>query len=392
MEAFHNHIRFQELLLFIIQRNAVQNRTPSERESVQRTVEYIQENYYESLNVERLAEMSGISRWRYTQVFKEITGQIPLEYLNGIRMDRAQQLLLMTDDRLYDIALSVGYSNEYYFNRKFKQMIGASPGQYRRRQHHNPRVFAPFMEDYLLALGITPVAQMSHALWGKQDYLGLDVVPEIDISIMDVEQLSVYRPELILLDAGFDRWHLEKCKQLAPLFKFPFFGEDWRTALYSLAPVFGKMDEAREAIHAYEKKAEYAKKLLSKTMRGQTVAVLRISACSVSLYGDVKLGYIGNVMYKDLGLQPHPFAERIARGERRVELSEEQLGQLDADHLFITFDRREGEGREILKSKIWNSLPAVRSRRVYEVDFMSWMNYGVLSHIRKIDDVLRVLA
>lgn len=75
-----------------------------------------------------------------------------------------------------------------------------------------------------------------------------------------------------------------------------------------------------------------------------------------------------------------------------MNLSSEELAGLSADHLFITFDLQEGEGRELLDTPLWRGLPAVRNRCVYEVDFMAWMNYGVLSHQRKISDVLKVLA
>ncbi|MNG33275.1 hypothetical protein D3C84_1194880 [compost metagenome] len=75
-----------------------------------------------------------------------------------------------------------------------------------------------------------------------------------------------------------------------------------------------------------------------------------------------------------------------------MNLTPKELSHLSADHLFITFDRQEGEGREVLDTPLWNRLPAVRSNCVYEVDFMAWMNYGVLSHQRKIEDVLHVLA
>ncbi|MNE96617.1 hypothetical protein D3C80_1948360 [compost metagenome] len=51
-----------------------------------------------------------------------------------------------------------------------------------------------------------------------------------------------------------------------------------------------------------------------------------------------------------------------------------------------------GEGRELLETPLWRKLPAVRSGCVYEMDFMAWMNYGVMSHQRKIADVLQVLA
>ncbi|MCM3337561.1 hypothetical protein M3650_02585 [Paenibacillus sp. MER TA 81-3] len=40
----------------------------------------------------------------------------------------------------------------------------------------------------------------------------------------------------------------------------------------------------------------------------------------------------------------------------------------------------------------WRSLPVMRNHRVYEIDFMTWMNTGVIANGKKIDDVLRVLA
>jgi len=101
-------------------------------------------------------------------------------------------------------------------------------------------------------------------------------------------------------------------------------------------------------------------------------------------------------LYKDLGLSPYPLVRQLASKIRRVALDPESLQKLDADHLFITFDKQhsvlEGEERRLLASPLWQSLRAVKNRCVYEVDFFSWMNYGILSHNRKIDDVLQVLA
>ncbi|MNC01040.1 Iron(3+)-hydroxamate-binding protein FhuD precursor [compost metagenome] len=104
------------------------------------------------------------------------------------------------------------------------------------------------------------------------------------------------------------------------------------------------------------------------------------------------MGYTGSVLHDDLGLQPHALVPKLTRGQKRVSLTREELASLTADHLFITFDRQEGEGRELLDTPLWRNLPAVRNRCVYEVDFMAWMNYGVLSHQRKIEDVLRALG
>ncbi|ASA20377.1 AraC family transcriptional regulator [Paenibacillus donghaensis] len=391
IERFVSHIRFQELLLLILRAQLEQSAAKDTKSAVRRSIEYMKENYQQSLTVDQLAELAGTSRSRYTTLFKEITGQLPLDYLNWIRIDRAQQLLLLTGDRLNTIAQAVGYSNEYYFNRRFKGTIGMTPGQY-RHSHQEKRIFAPFLEDFLLALGIKPVVQYCHAHWGRQEYLQLQEIPEFDISSGNWEVLSGHRPELILLDQGHERWSLEECRRVAPLFRLPYGCEDWRSTLRTVAAVSGRLDSVSEVIMDYEQHARQAQLKLRRSVRSQTVAVLRISACGAVLYGCGELGYIGNVLYRDLGLLPHPLVQQWTRGERRVSLTGEMLSRLEADHLFITFDKQEGEGRSLLDSKLWRSLPAVRSGCVYEVDFMAWMNYGVLSHRRKIDDVLQVLA
>lgn len=392
IDGFAAHSRFQELLLLLMRANPDASGAEDDYESLQRSVRYMKEHYSEIITVAQLAEIAGLHRARYTQLFKEMTGQIPMDYLNGLRIERAQQQLLLTKDRMHDVALSVGYNNEYYFNRRFKGMVGVTPGQYRNLHQEGMRVFAPFLEDYLVALDIIPVAQYSHPQWGKQDYLALHQVPAIDISTGDWQELSSYMPELIMLDDGYQRWRLEECRRVAPLFKFPVHQEDWRATLRSAAAVFGRTGRVQEIIGRYEQQALEAKRMLSRSVRRQTAAFLRISAGRIILYGCWELGYTGRVLHKDLGLEPHPLVRQLTRGQKSVSLSREGLSHLTAEHLFITFDRQEGEGRELLDTPLWRSLPAVRNRCVYEVDFMAWMNYGVLSHQRKIKDVLEVLA
>lgn len=392
IEGFAGHIRFQELLLLIMRANAAILKTKDEYEAVQRSIRYMQEHFSEAVTVNQLAEVAGVGRVRYTRIFKEMTGRIPLEYLNGLRIERAQQQLLLTDDRLHDIALTVGYSNEYYFNRRFKGSVGVTPGQYRSLHQEGLRVFAPFLEDYLLALGIVPVAQFSHPQWGKQEYLRLEQVPTFDISTGDWDDLSRFMPELIMLDDGFQRWHLEECRRIAPLLRLPFHQEDWRATLRSAAAIFGRTERVQEVICNYEHRAKRARQQLSRSVKDRSVAFLRLSSCGITLYGCGELGYTGGVLHHDLGLQPHPLVRELTRGQKRANLTAEELSHLNADHLFITFDRQEGEGRELLDTSLWKRLPAVRGGCIYEVDFMAWMNYGVLSHQRKIEDVLRVLA
>lgn len=398
LEAFDVHVRFQSLMLFLCSQNRNASQTIDMRLAVERSIEHLKEDYRNAWTVEQLAERADVARWHYTRIFKELTTQYPLDYLNSIRIERAKELLLATEDRLLDIALFVGYNNEYYFNRRFKQTVGISPGQYRRQRHQEKmRVFAPFLEDFLVALGITPVVQCAHYRWGKQDYLGLHDVPVIDIEQENIDELARHQPDFIMMDRGFKRWMSDDgLGRIAPTYEFPHAGENWRMTLRKSADLLGRKDRVQDVISQYEYKAIEARRLLKRSVHARTVACLRISALGISLYSGPNHGYTGPILYGDLGLTPHPLVQQLSRDARNAILSRKCLKLLDADHLFITFDKRhsswEGEERCLLDAPEWQSLPAVRSGCVYEVDFLTWMNYGVISHGKKIEDVLRVLA
>ncbi|MSR65126.1 MAG: AraC family transcriptional regulator [Verrucomicrobiae bacterium] len=57
----------------------------------------------------------------------------PIEYLQNLRMERARQLLISTDQPVADIAAAVGYEEACHFSRLFKKTSGASPQQYRQK-------------------------------------------------------------------------------------------------------------------------------------------------------------------------------------------------------------------------------------------------------------------
>ncbi|QJD88161.1 AraC family transcriptional regulator [Cohnella herbarum] len=394
MKVLERHIRFQQLLLFLLQQNLTPNKEWNVRQSVEQTIEQMKRYYHDPWTVERLSELANVPRWQYTRLFKGMTGKIPLQYLNEVRIDRAKQLLLVTNDPMFDIAQNVGFGDEYYFNRRFKQAVGVSPGIYRRNNRENIQVWAPFLEDYLVALGVTPAMQCSHANWGKQEYLGLNEVPTFDIETEDVEALSGVKPDFIMMEESFERWiPFDRLNRLAPTFKVTHSGEDWRTTLRTVADLLGKMDKVKEIIGEYEHKANEAKKILKSSIQGQTVACLRVSDAGVYLYSGADHGYTGPVLYKDLGLTPPELVTQLTSQDRRVPLTPEQLVRLDADHVVITFDRLSERGsRSAIDVIHWQMLPAVRNQRVYEVDFLAWMNYGVLSHNRKIDDLLKIFA
>lgn len=395
LKQWEVQLRFQEWFRALLRQSDPETDAPDDRARLQSSIRYIDDHYDLTITVDELAADIGLTRASYTRQFKRITGKLPLDYVNTVRLERSKQLLQLTDDRIHEIAQNVGFSSEYYFGRRFKQYAGISPGLYRRHHRQEVRVFAPYLEDFVLALGVKPVLQYSHHSWGRQHYLGLDDVPEFDVSQQDAQFSAGIVPDFIMLNKGYDRWNLDRFEQVAPTFYVDHLGEDWRSILRSTADVLGKVNRVQDVIGAYEDKALEAKGRLTRYMRGQTVAFLRISASDITLYGNQQ-GYVGPVIYQDLGLTPHSRVQQWTRHERRISIGLEQLSQLDADHLLITFDTGDsaepGIERELLDRDEWKRLPAVKSGNVYEVDFMTWMNYGVISHGKKIEDVLRFMA
>lgn len=401
LELFQRFVRFQELLLFLFRQNAPaaeDKGTDIERHGIELSIQHIHQYYRELLTVEELAALAGIDRWKYTGLFKEATGQVPIQYLNEVRINQAKKWLVSADDKLFDIAQNVGFNNEYYFNRRFKQTVGISPGQYRRSRKGQLRVVAPYLEDFIVALDMQPIAQYWHAKWGKQDYLGLNHIPTFDENGGNFDSLSGYKPDLILLMDRYDQQQYSQCRRISNTCILREQTNNWRTLLRTVADYFDRRELADDAIAKYTFKARSASRTLSKVMKGETVAFLRISADHIIQYTEEGQGFVSTVLYGDVGLRSHSAVGVASKANRlgMFTLSVEDLRTLKADHLFITFDKwhsqAEGKERELLEQPEWLELPAVRNGRVYEVDFLTWMNNGIISNGKKIDDILRSLA
>ncbi|KAB0442698.1 AraC family transcriptional regulator [Lysinibacillus fusiformis] len=401
LELFQRFVKFQELLLFLFHQNAPaieEKGTDTVHQGIELSIRHIQQYYRELLTVEELASLAGIDRWKYTRLFKEATGQVPLQYLNEVRINQAKKWLASADDKLLDIALNAGFSNEYYFSRRFKQTVGISPGQYRRSRKGKLRIVAPYLEDFIVALDMEPIAQYRHEKWGKQDYLGLNEIPTFEENSDNLEELSYYKPDLILLVDRYEQQQYAQCRRISNTCILREQTNNWRTLLRNVADYFGREELANEAITNYDFKARSAGQTLSHLMKGQSVAFLRISADQIIQYTEGGQAFVSTVLYGDVGLRSHSAVGVASKANRpgMFTLTVKDLHMLTADHLFITFDKwhsqEEGKERELLEMPEWRDLPAVRNNRVYEVDFLTWMNNGIISNSKKIDDILRSLA
>ena len=93
---------------------------------------YINEKYCEKIYIEKLSEMLGVSSDYFTKMFKDSIGKTPIEYINGLRVNRAMQLLYETALPIAEIAETTGFCNANYFHKIFKQYMETSPLVFRK--------------------------------------------------------------------------------------------------------------------------------------------------------------------------------------------------------------------------------------------------------------------
>lgn len=126
-------ILFYELLLAIANDFRSRYVTGNTTLAIEHTIEHMVNHYPENLNLLDLAAMAGLSPSHYSRLFKKYSGHSPIDYLAHLRMDRAKELLSLSDYRLKAISQSVGYTDEFYFSRLFKKIVGMSPTAYVRK-------------------------------------------------------------------------------------------------------------------------------------------------------------------------------------------------------------------------------------------------------------------
>jgi AraC-like DNA-binding protein len=100
--------------------------------TLERVRDYIKKNLADSIGLEILADITGLSRSYFAHAFKRSTGLSPHCFLMQCRLEHAQKLLTETNMPLAQIALASGFGDQSHFSRRFRQSIGLTPGSFRQ--------------------------------------------------------------------------------------------------------------------------------------------------------------------------------------------------------------------------------------------------------------------
>ena len=88
----------------------------------------------EEIDFESLASSLGITYRSFRYLFAKETGTSPLQYLLGVKLARAKNLLKSSDIPIEEIAHTLGFKTNWYFAHFFTNATGISPRDYRRTQ------------------------------------------------------------------------------------------------------------------------------------------------------------------------------------------------------------------------------------------------------------------
>jgi transcriptional regulator GlxA family with amidase domain len=94
---------------------------------------WIAGHYHLANPVARMAARAGLPARTFARRFRRATGYAPAEYVQGLRIEEAKQLLEATDESTDAVAAAVGYADPASFRRLFKRCVGVTPSRYRSR-------------------------------------------------------------------------------------------------------------------------------------------------------------------------------------------------------------------------------------------------------------------
>jgi AraC-like DNA-binding protein len=108
----------------------LKNRNPkAEHHKVRRAKEFLIENHRRVITLKELAGIAEFSPYHLLRAFRDTVGLTPHDFLIQIRVERAKRLLRL-GNAISDIAADTGFVDQAHFTRRFKAIVGVTPGQY----------------------------------------------------------------------------------------------------------------------------------------------------------------------------------------------------------------------------------------------------------------------
>lgn len=98
---------------------------------IENLIEWLKQNFSRQITLKEMSKKISTSERTLMRKFKKATGELPHKFIQKLRVQKAKQLLIQTNDSFEHITYIVGYTNPSTFRKLFKEMTGLNPGMYR---------------------------------------------------------------------------------------------------------------------------------------------------------------------------------------------------------------------------------------------------------------------
>lgn len=111
------------------------NSAQEQNRHVTNVIRYMYKHLNEPLTLDMLVEEFELSKSYLNSIFQKYTGHAPLDFFIHLKMKKACAMLRTSDRYIYEVAQSLGYTDQYYFSRTFKNVVGMSPKEYKNSDY-----------------------------------------------------------------------------------------------------------------------------------------------------------------------------------------------------------------------------------------------------------------
>ena len=124
----HLVVMYYAELLILIYRHMDETYFPlSSNNTMRKAINYIREHYKDDISIGDVAEEACIGERYLRKIFSQHLNLSPVDYLNQIRINKAIELLRITELSVKEVCFECGFRSPQYFSRIFKQLVGVSP-------------------------------------------------------------------------------------------------------------------------------------------------------------------------------------------------------------------------------------------------------------------------
>ncbi|WP_128101176.1 AraC family transcriptional regulator [Paenibacillus sp. DCT19] len=364
------HLLFHKWMCAIVEQLRREAELQQPNLAIQKTIDYLDEHYDDPITVQQLAKMANVSRKWYTMRFREITNQNPRDYITELRIKRAKELLNLTGDSLYEIARKVGYEDEHYFSRRFKQMVGRSPRLY---LHHRRYLGTTMTSPELLhTLGMTPI--VAKAPFSEFPHYLKESFKQVRKweagNSLDMDEIRGLKPDLIIASAWQDDQHYEQLNRIATTVLLPE-RNNWREELKDLGEVLGRNKQVQQVINNFNERLNQARVQLHRLISDETIVYIRLTSEGINLYGEKSSR--GDTLYRELDLKMPNTS--LLYGEGML-ISVEILAQIQPDHILLQMENSLIAQHALYDHPMWNQLLAVQNNQVHILSNREWYNFS----------------